>query len=57
MAPQAMVMKQNGKILPAKTGPLPSTKRVSAGISSVGRTKITPMASAAMAPTLMNALR
>ena len=27
-APQAMVMKQNGKILPAKIGPVPSTKRV-----------------------------
>ena len=31
MAPQAMVMKQNGKILPAKIGPVPSTKRVKAG--------------------------
>jgi hypothetical protein len=28
IAPQAMVMKQNGKILPAKIGPVPSTKRV-----------------------------
>src|ERR1700675_4694155 len=28
MAPQAMVMKQNGNILPANTGPLPSMKRV-----------------------------
>ena len=31
MAPQAMVMKQNGKILPAKMGPLPSVKRVRGG--------------------------
>src|SRR5438876_1173076 len=31
-APQAMVMKQKGKIFPAKTGPEPSTKRVWAGI-------------------------
>ncbi len=28
MAPQAMVMKQKGKILPAKMGPVPSVKRV-----------------------------
>jgi len=27
IAPHAMVMKQNGKIFPAKTGPLPSMKR------------------------------
>ena len=32
IAPQAIVMKQNGKSLPAKTGPLPSMKRVSAGM-------------------------
>ena len=31
MAPQAMVMKQNGKTLPAKTGPVPSMKRVRGG--------------------------
>src|SRR5881227_436010 len=31
MAPQAIVMKQNGKILPAKIGPVPSVKRVKAG--------------------------
>ena len=29
IAPQAIVMKQNGKTLPAKIGPVPSTKRVS----------------------------
>ena len=32
MAPQAMVMKQNGKIFPANTGPLPSMKLVSGGM-------------------------
>src|SRR2546427_653405 len=31
MAPQAMVMKQKGNTLPAKIGPVPSTKRVTAG--------------------------
>ena len=31
-APQAMVMKANGKIFPANTGPLPSTKLVNAGM-------------------------
>ena len=41
-APQAIVMKQNGKTLPAKTGPVPSTKRVSAGIWMVGRTSRMP---------------
>src|ERR1035438_9307152 len=30
MAPHAMVMKQNGKILPAKIGPVPSVNRVNA---------------------------
>ena len=45
MAPQAMVMKQNGKILPAKIGPVPSTKRVSAGIWIAGRTSRMPTAS------------
>src|SRR5688572_10736479 len=28
IAPQAIVMKQNGKIFPAKIGPVPSTNRV-----------------------------
>ena len=31
MAPQAMVMKQNGKSLPAKMGPVPSTNCVRGG--------------------------
>ncbi len=31
-APQAMVMNTNGNTLPANSGPVPSVKRVSAGI-------------------------
>src|ERR1051326_1946214 len=42
IAPQAMVIKQNGKILPAKIGPVPSVKRVYAGNCSSGRTKMMP---------------
>ena len=34
--PQAMVMNAKGKSAPAKTGPVPSVKRVSAGICSGG---------------------
>ena len=36
IAPQAMVMKAKGKIFPANTGPVPSIKRVRAGMCSVG---------------------
>ena len=36
IAPQAMVMKTNGKTLPPKSGPVPSMKEVSAGIFSIG---------------------
>ncbi len=57
MAPQAMVMKQKGKRAPAKTGPLPSMKRVSAGIWIVGRTSRMPSASASTTPTLTKADR
>ncbi len=57
IAPQAIVMKQKGKTFPAKTGPVPSTKRVSAGISSGGRTNRMPNASAATTPILTNAER
>src|ERR1035441_5122986 len=42
MAPQAMVMKQNGKIFPAKMGPVPSVNRVNAGSCSSGRTNRIP---------------
>ena len=57
MAPQAMVMKQNGNILPANTGPLPSMKRVSGGISTCGRTSKIPAAKEKIAPALMKALK
>ena len=50
-------MKQNGKIFPAKTGPVPSTKRVSGGMRIAGRTMRIPPARARIAPTLMKALR
>ena len=52
MAPQAMVMKQKGKTLPAKIGPVPSTKRVIAGSSICGRMSTMPTASAKMVPSL-----
>jgi hypothetical protein len=57
IAPQAMVIKQKGKIFPAKTGPVPSMKRVSGGIKICGRTKRMPTAREKIAPALMNALR
>ena len=57
IAPHAMVMKQKGKIFPAKTGPVPSMKRVSGGIRTWGRTNRMPAAREKMAPALINALR
>ena len=57
IAPQAMVMKQKGKILPAKMGPLPSTKRVNAGSGNWGRTSTMPTASSSTTPSLTNVLR
>jgi hypothetical protein len=56
-APQAIVMKQNGKMVPAKTGPVPSTNLVSGGMWMVGRTKRIPAARARTTPTLMKAER
>ena len=56
-APQAMVMKQNGKILPAKIGPVPSTKRVYAGSWSSGRTNRMPTPSSSTTPSLTKVLR
>ncbi len=50
--PQAMVMNRNGNRLPAQTGPLPSTNRVTAGICRSGRTIRMPIASSTMVPTL-----
>ena len=49
-APQAMVMNRNGNRVPDQAGPVPSMKRVIAGICSVGATNTIPMASAAMVP-------
>ena len=57
MAPQAMVIKQNGKTFPAKTGPEPSMNLVIAGIWSGGSTNRTPTASAATTPIYTNADR
>ena len=57
IAPQAMVMNANGKSLPAKTGPVPSTKRVSAGIRSGGSTTRMPIASSRMVPIFMKVER
>ena len=56
-APQAMVMKQNGKILPAKMGPVPSTKRVKGGSFSSGRRKMIPTASSTTTPSFTKVLR
>ena len=57
MAPQAMVMKAKGNIFPAKMGPVPSTKRVSGGMCSVGRKATIPPASRVMVPSLTKVLR
>ena len=57
MAPHAMVMKQNGNTLPAKIGPVPSTKRVTAGRWISGRITMIPMASAATVPSFTNVER
>ncbi len=57
IAPQAIVMKQNGKSLPAKTGPVPSTNFVTAGMWSWGSVRTIPTASAATVPILMKVER
>ena len=46
-----------GKILPANTGPVPSMKRVSAGMCSVGRSATMPSASMAIVPSFTKVLR
>ena len=51
-APQAMVMNRNGNRPPENTGPVPSTKRLTAGIFRSGITKQMPTASARMVPIL-----
>ena len=57
MAPHAIVMKQNGKILPAKMGPEPSVNRVKAGNCSSGRTNRMPTPSISTTPSFTNVLR
>ena len=57
MAPQAMVMKQNGNSLPGTTGPEPSIKAVRAGILRMGSTNSTPAAKARIVPSFMKVLR
>ena len=53
-----MVMNTNGNTLPAKTGPVPSMNRVSAGISICGQhERRSPTASATIVPSFMNVLR
>ena len=56
-APQAMVIKQKGKTLPEKIGPVPSTKRVKAGSCNSGRTIRMPTASMTITPSLTKVLR
>src|SRR5208283_5202739 len=55
--PQAMVMKQNGKILPAKMGPGPSTNFVNAGSWSCGWTPMIPRPSSSTTPSFTKVLR
>ena len=57
IAPQAMVMKAKGNSLPAKTGPVPSTNCVTAGIRSGGSTTRIPSASRRMVPIFMKVER
>ena len=57
IAPHAIVMNANGNSLPANTGPVPSMKRVSAGICSGGSTMRMPIASANTTPSFTNAER
>ena len=51
-APQAMVMKTNGNILPPNSGPWPSTNDVSAGILICGCNSRIAIASSATVPSL-----
>jgi len=57
IAPQAMVIKQKGKIFPGTTGPDPSIKCVSAGMCNFGNTKKIPATSAKIVPNFMNVLK
>jgi len=53
IAPQAIVMKRNGKSGPGTIGPPPAANCVTAGICSCGLTRITPSARKRIVPTFM----
>ena len=57
IAPQAIVMNANGNNFPAKTGPVPSMNRVTAGMCSGGSEIRMPIASATTTPIFTNAER
>ena len=57
IAPQAIVMKQNGNTLPAIIRPEPSTNRLRAGICMFGSKRNIPNTRAKMVPSFMNVLR
>ncbi|MDR6175607.1 hypothetical protein QE366_002866 [Nocardioides zeae] len=53
-APHAMVMKRNGKSLPANTGPSPDDANgVTASVESTGFASTRPTASSTITPTFM----
>ncbi|MNC40777.1 hypothetical protein D3C75_895100 [compost metagenome] len=54
IAPQAMVINKNGNMDPANTGPVPSTKCVTAGIFNIGIATIIPTAKPAITPIFKN---
>ena len=54
MAPQAMVMNTKGNTLPPKSGPVPSTKGVMAGILICGCVMTIAIASRITVPSLRN---
>ena len=57
IAPQAMVMKTNGKSGPGTIGPPPPTNCENAGIWRAGFTTMTPTTSSAIVPIFMYELR
>ena len=56
-APQAIVMNANGNSLPANTGPVPSMNCVTAGIFSVGISRMIATPSTMIVPIFRNADR
>src|SRR3954454_12602735 len=53
MAPQAMVMKTNGKSLPGMIGPPPAANCDTAGAEMGGATMMVPVTSEAIVPSFM----